>query len=421
MKQQFGRLYIIIVLVLIFYIGGSSFLFSRLILFGIGSFLLALHFLSGRSFNKKIVFLLFIWIVINMLSMIFLGSGFILYRIIIMTINLILLPYVLLKGTGAGFWKKFEQIIFMLTVISIPLYLLNIVFNEDFNKLTSFFEPVTNKSLAVNENYWSALIYINATGDNYYGLIRNSGFMWEPGGFAMIIVYSIVFNWLTKGANLNRRIIIYFIALITTFSTAGYFSMFLLISAYYIKRVSFFNITFLLASVAIFYLYIYKLDFISGKIDKYTVAYKEGNVNVQSGQEIKVNRFQGGYYALLKTLKYPLGYGLVSEKDFTDELEIYGTNGLGSLLTMWGIPAFIFLIYLFWQFLKVFNLFNVNRLTLTFLFLALMVMFFSNPIARSVFIYLIIISPIAFEKNEIEKYFLSGNQLYRQSHNIPRI
>lgn len=408
MKQLHGGIYIIIVWLLMFYLGANSILYSRFFLFSLGCFVLVIHFFSNKGLSKNIISLLFIWIIINLTAMVYLGSSFVLFRLIIMTVNMILLPYALLKGMGVSFWYRFERILYLLTMISIPLYLLNIVFQEYFNGLTSFFAPITKTSLATNLNYWSALIYINATSDNYYGLVRNSGFMWEPGAFAMMIVWALVYNWLTKGARYDKRTLIYIIALITTFSTAGYLALLFLLVAFYIKKISFINTVLLSVVAAVFYLYVYQLTFMGEKINQNTDSLNENIIHNKSGQKtIKVSRFQGGYYALLKTSKYPLGYGLVTEKDFTDEVQIYGTNGLGSLLVMWGIPAFIYLIFLLWKYFKTLNIFNVNKFTLILLFCALMVMFFSNPIAGSVFVSLMFITPLTFNKGEIENFFVN--------------
>lgn len=408
MKQSHKIFYSVLILLLAIILGGNSILDTRLNVFFIGVLLFLVHMASNKNIQNSMIRILVIWLVINVLSVVILGGGFIFFRIIIMTVNLILVPYLFLRAMGPGFWDKLEKVIFILTLLSIPLYLLNILFIDFFNSLTIYFEPLTKHSLTVNLHYWTALIYTNAIGDNYYGLVRNSGFVWEPGGFAMIIIVAIVYNWLTNGVSFNRKIFIYIVALISTFSTAGYFALLFILAAFYIKKVTFFNIILLGIAVIIFFNFVYQLDFMEGKINKYTEAYQQNEINAKAEKnKVKVNRFQGGYEALVKTMKYPLGYGLVSEKDYTDEVEIYGTNGLGSLLVMWGIPAFIYLIYLMWKFFVILNIRNLNRLSLFFLMMALLVVFFSNPIARYILPYLIIITPLAFKKYEIDHYFLA--------------
>ena len=91
--------------------------------------------------------------------------------------------------------------------------------------------------------------------------------MWEPGAFSLMIIWSIIYNWLKSDKMVfNFRMWVYIIALITTFSTAGYFALIFLLLGYYFKKVSFTNIALTIGSVLIFYTVVYELDFISGKI-----------------------------------------------------------------------------------------------------------------------------------------------------------
>jgi hypothetical protein len=404
MRQFNSILYTLIILVLILHISSSNIFNSRYVPFVIGVVLSFHYFLIGKSLKKTFIVLLFGWLLINAISIIYNKSGLIIPRIIIHTVNLLILPYILIATMGNNFWRKLEQIVFFLTLISIPLYFLNLTFQTFFNDLTSVFERFTAESLTVNENYWSSLVYVNAISDNGYGINRNSGFMWEPGAFAMMLVWAIIYNWSTKELKFDKRFFIYLIALLTTFSTAGYFALIFLLASFYFRKISLLNIMGLALLVFLFSTYVYKLEFISGKINQYNIAYSENteNKNISIGT-VKVNRFQGGKYALQRTLKFPLGYGLVSSEEASEDVVRYGTNGLGSLLEMWGIIGFIYLILLLRKYIQEVNNGKVSNIAQTFFLIAILIMFFSNPISRNLFVYFIFITPLALKKISIKR------------------
>jgi hypothetical protein len=223
--------------------------------------------------------------------------------------------------------------------------------------------------------------------------------MWEPGAFAMMIVWAIIYNWSTKELKFNKRFFVYLIALITTFSTAGYFALIFLLASFYIRKINLLNTMGLALLIFLFSTYVYNLEFISGKINQYSIAYSvKDQETFQTEGTVKVNRFQGGKYAFQRSLKYPLGYGLVSSEEASEDVVHYGTNGLGTLLEMWGIIGFIYLIKLLRQYIHLINNGKISNLTQIFFFIALLIMFFSNPISRNLFVYFIFITPLAMKK-----------------------
>lgn len=393
----------LIVFILVMNMSGANILGSRYIPFFVGILLFLITFVKKQlKFDKKIIILIFIWLVINISSMIINAVSFNFFRIIIITVNIIVLPYLLLKEYRESVWVVLEDIVYRLTLISLLIYFSNVVFPVFFNSLTSFFIPITTKSLTVNPRYWSAFIYVHAFADNGYGLLRSNGFMWEPGAMAMMIIWSIIYNWLKDGFKYSKRFFVYTIALLFTFSTAGYISFSIILLAKYIKNLSFINILLIfLFGMAFNYAY-NNLSFISGKLDEYSEQYEEDKYGEKGNINTKVNRFQGGVTSIIRTLNQPFGKGLVSADDLNDINYSYGVNGLGSLLEMWGFLVFIFLIIQIYNFLESINLSNSPKLSKGFLFIALMIPFFSNPIARFLLVYLIILSPMILDNNKLK-------------------
>ncbi|NCP84268.1 MAG: hypothetical protein GW809_08675 [Bacteroidetes bacterium] len=387
----------VVVLIAIFSISHSSILSDKYFIISITILLLLKFMIIGKSLDVNFIFIIFAWYLINILAVILNGGGSVPYvRISSNAMVFFLFPYLILKIYGIRFWNTFEKWIYILTLISLPLFFLNFLFPTFFNSLYPIFHTFTNKTFQYP--YWSAIVYVNAMVDG--SLIRNSGFMWESGSFAMMIIFAMIYNWITQSDKLNWRFVIYTVALATTFSTAGYLAIVFLFMGKFIKKLSVFNVIVILVFGYLFINIVYKQDFMGNKIKEYISTFNDNELHYDEGYGlIKVNRLQGGYYSIIETLKYPLGYGVISNKDLTDEVEIYGTNGLGSMLKIWGIIGFVYILILLKRFIFFNSLDKIkDRLGIS-MFIALLIMFFSNPIARDSFIYFILLTPLLYKKN----------------------
>lgn len=385
-----------LVIYTILIIGNSTSLTQKYFVIAITLLLLGYFFLKKMFFSHTIIRLFLAWGLINILALIINGGSNIPYfRIISFGIVYFLYPYLVLKLIGIEFWVLFEKWIYFFTKISIPLFAINFLDPGFFNSLHSVFSIFTNSTYVYP--YWSSLLYVNAI--EMDGYIRNSGFMWEPGAFSMMIVFAIIYYWLVNGVKYNKRFFIYLIALITTFSTAGYIAFAILIIGSTMKKFSLTSVLILSTFIFFFGNEIYKQDFLKGKLDLYVETFKENELKYSEHYELyKVNRLQGAYFSVIETIDYPLGYGVIAKKDYSNEIEIYGTNGLGSMLKMWGVILFFYFMYLLRKILRVFDRCKTNRVLLFFMYTSLLVIFFSNPISRNIFIYLIILTPLLFKK-----------------------
>ncbi|MFW5803822.1 MAG: hypothetical protein ACOCWG_01165 [bacterium] len=405
MRKEY--LYYIIITLVVFIISGSSFLLNKWIIFGLTSLLFFLFLSERKQFSRQLLIALVVWMVINILSTIFTESDFVILRMLNYTFNLILLPYFLISLMGLGFWFRLERIVFFLTLISLPLFLLNVLFPDVFDSLSNFFRPLTRSVFYrynPNTTYWSSLIYVNAIKGVDYNLYRNCGFMWEPGSFAMIIIWAIVFNRLTQGHFVFKKFAVYFIALITTLSTAGYLAIFVVILSFFLKKTNIKTIILIAIFSALFWTYIYQLDFVGGKIEYYIEGYQEDRASYHHDYEAyKVSRFQIVKYDFFKALEYPLGYGVISKKDFEEAPEIVGVNGLSNLMVMWGIPVFLYMLFLIKRYVFMLNFAKHNDKVLYILYASLLIVFFSNPLKRNIFIYLIFFTPFILRKTK--EYF----------------
>lgn len=66
-------------------------------------------------------------------------------------------------------------------------------------------------------------IYVFSFNCKGKGIPRNQGMFWEPGAFSTFIVFALVFETINEKLNF-KRLVIFLLALLTTFSTTGYFT-----------------------------------------------------------------------------------------------------------------------------------------------------------------------------------------------------
>ncbi len=395
MKKQY------IVFIYLIFINGATLLLNNIWYGILFSFIVLLLMLEKKKwFNVKIRNIILIWLLINFISSIlFTSIETTFFRIFRYTMLLIILPYGVMSLVGNSFWIIFEKISFKLTLLSLPLFILNWIFPSFFNSLSIIFQNFTYYRLFDHglSNYWSAFIYSNAIPSTIF--YRNSGFMWEPGAFAMLIVLNQVIDWLKNGPKYNFRFSIYLIAMITTLSTAGYIAFFLLILIPVLNKIKISNVIIIGGIIALFWNYVFSFYFIGEELKMYAEDFSGKAMEYDAKNDaFKVNRFTIVYYDFLEVIKNPIGFGVVSKDDFDSQGNIIGVNGLSSLFKMWGIPMFIYFMYLIYHFLDVNRHQKVNKFMLFFMFLALLIVLFSSTSSRSPFIYTIILSSIVFSK-----------------------
>lgn len=384
-----------LIYLVLFYISGATVLASK---FFIAPLTAVLIFINIKKLNKiipQIVFIFIIWFLLNVSAINFLDSSFVFKRIFSVFITVLLFPYLVLDYIGNNFWTSFEEKIYFLTKLSLPIYSIYFVFPKLFDWVGHYFKLIT--LINYDSSYWSSMIYTHAPfGSMFY---RNSGFMWEPGAFAMIILLGLSIYWLKNGAGINMHSVIYLVALITTQSTSGYLAVFVMIIGFNIKELKLKNIIIVIALLYILYFIFIRLPFLGAEIEYYINSFVN---DAQSYNDavgaIKVNRFSIVKYTFEKMLVYPYGYGVISEKDYKLGSSVVGVNGLTGIISMWGFflgPIIIWRVYVFFSKMNIIKLPFKGVILIFFSFLMMM---FSNPVERNILIYLIVYSSFSILK-----------------------
>jgi len=194
---------------------------------------------------------------------------------------------------------------------------------------------------------------------NQIELFRNSGFYWEPGVHGGFILLALFFNcFYRKIPILKNENLILIAALITTFSTTSYIGLLFILLIYNIDFLFKKPIlsVFLIMSLAFASYSIYnKFDFIGQKIQK-QISYADKGVPGES-------RFRSFLIDIKSVSEHPLiGTGRNIQMRFGNQYYninsqlTHRNNGIGVLLSTYGIPFFIFYIsFVYLSFKKIFN------------------------------------------------------------------
>lgn len=358
--------------------------------------LLLYTFLQRKSIPISIIFLSLAWIFINFIAHLYTGLSVDWLYVFRGVFFYFVGPYVFLSVFGLNLLDRVLELIYYLTIMAIVFFIFNYFFLDFFNGLKSVFNPITRNVLRDGSVYWSSGIYTNAI--KLPEGLRNCGFMWEPGSFSLMCVFAIIVNWLKNGISYDKKFIVFTIAILTTLSTAGYLSLFIIILAKYQKNFSVLSLVATIVIIVVFSIYIYQLPFLSGKINMY-FEHLEANkfTYVNYYDSIKLGRFQVFFYDLKRIAYNPFGYGSLDRYGLAG-IPVTGTNGVSGIFRIWGVFLGSYFFYHTYQFMLKLNSFNNNKRVTMILYCAFLFLIFSNPVNTNVFFYFVILTSILFKK-----------------------
>ena len=183
-----------------------------------------------------------------------------------------------------------------------------------------------------------------------FSVIRNAGFAWEPGSFACYINLAIFLNLIRTKFTIhnNKKLYIFIIALITTFSTTGFAILMLLIVFYVYNQNLKYIILFAPISIVLIF-YILFLPFMTEKIidvSEYdTDAMIEHSINNDTNPTPQ--RIESLQIDFIDFHNNPiLGYGGHLEERWTEKLgaNISTISGIGKVMAVFGIVGILFFI-----------------------------------------------------------------------------
>lgn len=289
-----------------------------------------------------------------------------------------------------NFFKYYVQVIYVLTCITIPFYIVQLINFDFLYHANNLFGPESGNE-PISSSLVFALIPVHE--------IRNSGFMWEPGAFAAVLTLTIYINTFKEGEPLlSRRNGVFIFALLTTQSTMGFLSLCIPVWLVLMETLSE-NKTFQRLSVLIlpsliglFFIVFTNVDFLFQKMVKEVSGVDE---ELEVIEQRKNDDYKASATRLASIIidsksiaQYPiLGLGVDNQTTGEDKLA-FGTMavtacGLTALMLRFGVVGFIIYFYLFYR--QAFFEQKAHRIgwvTLVFFIL------FSNELSASSFIHL---------------------------------
>lgn len=264
----------------------------------------------------------------------------------------ITLSFLIVQVVGYKFFKVYENIIFVLALISIPLFLLEATVYNLLFSVMNIIQSILHIPKLVQKEYVNILIFTINRGSEV-GNLRNCGFAWEPGGYANFLILAIIINLAANKFNLkNKRFIVLLVALLTTFSTTGFLALFFL-TIWYLANVNFVKTLLLMPAVVLVFTYISTLPFMSEKIfGYYENASKDLRTTIflakATGASYSLGRFAGMLMTWKDYKEHPIiGYGGHGELTFSSKwkIEVYSVNGLGKWAAQFGTIGLLLFIF----------------------------------------------------------------------------
>ena len=307
--------------------------------------------LKGNKVDIGFIFLIGVWFVINLFSEIINGhlnkSTFIGYTI------KICIPYLMVKIVGCHFFNKLFKFAFFLVITSSIFYIIEVIFPTFVKSLIPYLNFLERWRMLAHGDFYIFFYNHLEANQTYYGIFpRNSGFMWEPGAYALFLSLLIALHINKTDYKIDWKLCFLIIAMISTFSTSGYltlfvFSILFIINNENLRRNYIFAILFLLIDIVLILYTFDSAEFLSEKINNYIVQGDSvGNQYFENESWKRVSRLGFAQISLDNSFIHPWGDGInLSNYILINYGNISSANSLASLLVQWGWFGFIYFLY----------------------------------------------------------------------------
>lgn len=258
-----------------------------------------------------------------------------------------LFAYLSIKIIGFSFFENFQKIVYIGALISLPLFLVQLLAYDFLFDVVGFLQKNVNALSFRNDRFANIFFF---TIDGYGAKLRNSGFMWEPKGFANVLILAITFNLVrNKFKIISKQIIILFIALLTTQSTTGFIVVFTILPLFYIVNTKASNKIFFALVTIISVSLISQLGFMLDKIKYELTLTEEYETLIDTKRDydrtsISLGRVGSFIVDFEDFKKKPIfGYGFQKDERTQNKwIKLVRVNGFSDLLATYGIFGLLF-------------------------------------------------------------------------------
>lgn len=296
---------------------------------------------------------------------------------------------------------KFENLVYVLAYISIPLYFLQVINPHIYDIFTPFSKLIMlSRSGYVAPSGLTMHQYLVVFVLNGWAHLRNSGFMWEPAAFGMMLAWSFLFCMYLKRFRWHPRMIIYTIAIFTTFSLGTYTYAFLLFLVFLMQNADWKKIVYLLIGVVCVVLLLTQTNWLDKNVEMMTNKaenYAENSEKrleknsemyvIQDTFPKRVDRLSQMFIFREILQESPLGRGMTQWK-------YSSANGLVLLVVMWGYPIlFVLIVSYYFFFRKISKIARIRpRIYIVLLSVLVMIMpLIGNPVYNQVLFFALLL------------------------------
>ena len=355
LKKNIRRNYFLV----FFIVASSGFpLFTGVEFLNISLFLYSIIIANYKGIDRdpQAFFIILIFLLIELTQHFLHGSYS--YRTSIGTFIKLSTVYFIIKLVRESFIVYYVNILYFFSIISFLFYSLTFIpgFTDIIvNQIAPYFE-----SPFIDPDSF----YIPSPNIIFYTFdpialsdYRNSGPFWEPGAFAVYLIFALLFNVIKERNLFEKKNLIFIIALISTFSTAGYAAFFILVSGYYFfnKKLShkLILIIFIYASVSFYS----STSFLEEKVKE----------NISLANQTTSSRFGSALADYSLFIESPIvGWGRGPKRYGNREVFSFGqdqhrNNGIFILLATYGLLGSLFYYFLFYKSIKAINKFYKFR------------------------------------------------------------
>lgn len=296
---------------------------------------------------------------------------------------------------------KFENLVYVLAYISIPLYFLQVINPHIYDIFTPFSKLIMlSRSGYVAPSGLTMHQYLVVFVLNGWAHLRNSGFMWEPAAFGMMLTWALLFCMYLKRFRWHPRMIIYAIAIFTTFSLGTYSYALFLLLIFIMQNADWRKIVYVIIGVICVVLMLTQTNLLDENVEMMTNKvenYAENSEKrleknsemyvIQDTSPKRVDRLSQ-FFILREILQEsPFGRGMAQWK-------YSSANGLVSLVVMWGWPILLVLmVSYYFLFRKISKVARIRpRIYIILLSMLVMILpLIGNPVYNQVFFFVLLI------------------------------
>jgi hypothetical protein len=317
--------------------------------FLLASLIIAIPFLKPSILLTKKIY----WITLILLSLLVLGQSLTFGELEIRSTFTLFIrwtyPFIILAIVKDRFPRILVNIIYSLTIISLIFFIPSLVFPELDNillKYSRFFDQ--QPSLDIYEYRSNVLVYtvypVYAI-ENIAIFKRNSGPFWEAGAFGCYLMITLIISYALHGNLMNKKNVIFIIAIITTWSTPSLIALLIFIFMIIVFIDS--NISKKMLIIPILIITAFQLynnaSFVKDRVDRSIFFFQERD-NVEN---LRRDRMVSAIVDIETFKDYPIfGTGRDSKMRFgTSDISLFEhrNNGLTDFLVKYGF--FFFILY----------------------------------------------------------------------------